>query len=242
MESAVALTASTGEMNCDDNSTVALTSKVLNSWVTLAIPGSWLGSASQGGAAPAASSSQVSPASLQAPATEFRQLLAIWDQVRIELEKKHPDIAPYVGELAPMPVSGAPDSFSLEFGDTFCFRRMKSPEKQASFLGLVREVTGAPWNARLIHEGQELLVRTVPPPDPARDSAETAADSGRASPDSARGADDSGRAPHDSSDSAEAATGPSSSEGNAGTTAQAGGISKDPVVTKSVELFSGRLI
>ncbi len=156
----------------------------------------------------------------------FYHLQSIWDQVRIELETKHPDMAPFFKESAPAPVPGAADTFILELRNEFYFRQMKSPARQEALLNLVREVSRTPWKIRMECEGRPpLLLKREPqavtgegsyssacPPTPGEGAAL------RFSP------GEGGRS----------ASPPSPAAGE--------GISRSPIVLKSVDLFKGRLV
>jgi len=147
-------------------------------------------------------------------------LLSVWDQIRVELDQKHPDIAPYFKDLTPSLLSDSPDTFLLEFRNDFCCRQMKSARKQEAFLAVVREVSRAPWKLRMesaenghplagIPLSGSLKTPSVTPP--------------LGLPESARGSS--------LKEPPKAAPQPGQE-----------GISKSPIVKKSLDLFNGRLV
>jgi len=177
-------------------------------------------------------------------ACDFRSLLSVWGQIGIELESKHPDIAPIFRDREPVP-SSEDDLFSIELGNDFYFRQMKSSQRLGSFLAVVREVSGAPWRFRLQHSGK-VIPSPAGAPAPAP-PAGTAARGGRSGAETAPG---NGKSSHESAEPActeEAApTAGKSSQGRmAGGPpqgARADSLSRSPLVKKSLDLFNGRLV
>ncbi len=156
----------------------------------------------------------------------FYHLQSIWDQVRIELETKHPDMAPFFKESAPAPVPGAADTFILELRNEFYFRQMKSPARQEALLNLVREVSRTPWKIRMECEGRPPLLLNREP----QAVAGAGSYSSPAPPTPGEGA----------------ASPFSPGEGGRSTSlplpAASEGISRSSIVLKSVDLFKGRLL
>jgi len=156
-----------------------------------------------------------------APPSSLRDLLSVWDQVRVELESKHPDIAPYFRDVVPEATPDGPDTFAVELHSEFYFRQMKAPARQEVFLGLVRDVSRFAWKAMLRHEGKTIvaapgLTSTPSPP--------------------------SGVVREPLAPTPVVASPPVPAPGDGASSAKGDGISKNPVVKKSVELFSGRLV
>ncbi len=152
------------------------------------------------------------------PSPGLNQLLSVWDQIRIELEARHPDLAPFFRDITPG-ASSEPDTFTVEIRNEFCFRQMKAANRQESFLGLVREVAGYPWKALIRHEGK--VITATPPLD-------------RPGPLGPTG----GQEPRQGRIS----EGPGTETLPKSHPANGEGISRSPVVKKSVELFGGRLV
>ncbi|MBI4603048.1 MAG: DNA polymerase III subunit gamma/tau [Planctomycetes bacterium] len=176
-------------------------------------------------ATPAAAAAAETSAETPAPAPgrgaalDFRKLLQVWDQVRVELEEKHPDIAPFFKDASPAVVSGDPEAFAIQIRDEFYFRQLRSGARQEAFLALVRDVSGMPWKLRLEHGGKVLNAALSP-----------------AGPAGLPGAQDAPAGPTPAP--APAPPGPARGPGP-----QAGeGISRDPIVRTSVDLFKGRLV
>jgi DNA polymerase-3 subunit gamma/tau len=91
---------------------------------------------------------------------DFRTLLSVWGQVGVELEARHPDIAPYFKEREPAPAPESADTFVFELEKDFYFRQMRMPERLQAFVGIVRDVSRAPWRCRLEHAGKSLQFPT----------------------------------------------------------------------------------
>jgi hypothetical protein len=145
--------------------------------------------------------------------TEFRRLASLWDQIQIELEREHPGVAPFVRESTPAAMPGSADTFIVEVENEFYLRQMKTSARQEAFLSVVREVTGAPWKVR-VEQGTRVA---------------RAAGAVEAAP----GPGPSGQGASGGTEGARAApASPPRSEG----------ISKNPIVRKSVDLFGGRLV
>lgn len=161
-----------------------------------------------------------SPAASAEP--DFRHLLSVWDQIRVELDLKHPDIAPYFKDLTPSPLPGFPGTFLLEFRNEFYYRQMKSGRKQDALLEVVREVSRASWKLRMDQggNGQDSPAPGIPLGGSLKSPAASATPSAR-----------SGRPPSTSRE----ALAPPAKPGQ-------DGISKSPIVKKSLDLFNGRLV
>jgi len=178
-------------------------------------------------------------------ACDFRSLLAVWGQIGVELEAKHPDIAPIFRDREPIP-SSEEDLFSIELANDFYFRQMKSGQRLGAFLSVVREVAGAPWRFRLQHAGKVIPSPAGPPAPAAATGA--AARGGRTGAEAMAG---NGKPSHESADpagteEAAPAAGTASQGRTAGIPPQGAArgesLSRSPLVKKSIELFNGRLV
>jgi DNA polymerase-3 subunit gamma/tau len=199
-----------------------------------------------------------------ATALDFRTLVSVWGQIGIELEERHPDIAPYFKEGSPAPAPGLPDTFVFELSKEFYFRQLRSPAKVEAFVGTVREVTGEPWKARLEHSGKAIPIAgslAAPVLVPARKENGRALRAGAESPEGGElgpgGPPDPAttgepRAPGPVTTSispAPPAAGPPPAPAAASRdaardrgAARGDGIAKSPIVKKSLDLFNGRLV
>ena len=174
-------------------------------------------------------------ASSHGPSTalDFRTLLSVWGQVGIELEAKHPDIAPYFKDRQPAPAVESVDTFVFELEKEFYFRQMRLPERIQSFLAIVRDVSGAPWKCRLEHAGKSLQSPSLSP--------RPEGPNGGAGPGPAQGPG----LPADSSRQLLAerpGTGGPAAAQPAPARDRGDGISRSAIVKRSVDLFRGRLV
>jgi len=160
-------------------------------------------------------------------ATEFRALQSMWGQIGIELESKHPELAPLFRDVQPAPAPGEADAFRVDLKDEFHFRQLtKSAARQDAFLRLVQDVTRAPWRALVGHGGRVLRLKVAAvraePAEVVRGPKAVPAPIPSPTPTPRRG------------DAKE--------EGGGATARQGDGIAKSPIVIKSIDLFRGRLV
>ena len=169
------------------------------------------------------------PLERPAPDADFSHLLSVWDQIRVELDAKHPEIAPYFRDLKPSPLPGTPGAFLLEFRNDFYLRQMKSAQRQEAFLEVVREVARAPWKLRMekAGNGQEASGRS-----PAGSSGIPLGGSLKA-PSALSAVSPSGT---------DVASAPAPKEAQKPAPSPQEGIAKSAIVKKSIELFNGRLV
>ena len=195
--------------------------------------GSWEGPGAAAEPAGGSSRAEAGDASAQPPPAplDFAHLRSLWDQIRIELEARHPEMGPYLKELSPRPSAESAGLFLLEIKNPFYLRQMKSAAKQQALVEVVREVTGAPW---------KVSVTSAPPAGGATAGAARTGGAGAAQPPGVAG-------------SPESRVGPAERmEGAAGKAARARepppgaapseGLSTNPIVKKSLDLFGGRLV
>ena len=187
-------------------------------------PGS-RGPVSAGPGSPTAASTLRSATSTGESTCDRERLRSLWNQVQIEMQSKHPDIAPYISEVRAVPGSGDngdSDSLTLIFRNDFYWRQMKSKRRLEMCEQLIREVTGEPWKLRLEFD-PEFHERTS-----AKDSASrgTEGEPAASTPgDTSRGEKGAGEP---------SKTSPSSSS--------SGNLRDHPLVKKSIDLFDGHLI
>jgi DNA polymerase-3 subunit gamma/tau len=155
---------------------------------------------------------------------DFRHLLSVWDQIRVELDAKHPDMAPYFKDLTPAPVPGNPGVFLIEFKNDFSLRQMKSGRKQDAFLEVVREVARAPWKLQMDKTGSGQM--------PARTPSGIRLGGSLKAPASLS-------TPH--AGDAAAGSAPTSRDAQPASGLQEG-IARSALVKKSIDLFKGRLV
>ena len=177
-------------------------------------------------------------------ACDFRSLLAVWGQIGIELEGKHPDIAPIFRDREPVS-SSEEDLFSIELANDFYFRQMKSPQRLGALLSVVREVSGAPWRFRLQHSGK-VIPSPAGLPGPtagapgaagkAGAGAEAAAGNGKSSHESAElaGTEEAAPAARPAPEASPPVPPPRGTRGDS--------LARSPLVKKSLDLFNGRLV
>jgi DNA polymerase-3 subunit gamma/tau len=99
-------------------------------------------------------------------APDFRRLESLWDQVQIEVEQKHPSIAPYLKGLRPQPVPGEEGVVRIGLRGEFHLRQMRAEANQQALVDVVRDVTGAPWRIRLQPASGGGARVVVPSPSP----------------------------------------------------------------------------
>ena len=85
-------------------------------------------------------------------AADFARLQSLWEQFRIELEAKHPDVAPFFKDIAPERDPAREDTILLRFTDEFCCRQMKGARRLEVFEALLCEVTGSSWRTRMDYD------------------------------------------------------------------------------------------
>jgi DNA polymerase III gamma/tau subunit len=205
------------------------------------------------------------------PGYDFGALNELWDQIRIELESKHPDIAPFFKEVRPEPAQGVTDTVRLRFPDEFFQRQMKASGRQQVLEDVVRAVTATPWKFLMEHlpPGVEVTsiggvgpTRLQAPPAPTVEKAtstEQAPPARSSRPQSARAPSsrpqdprtggiqarpDSNIAPavEDGGDASEESRTPGATTPQGGGRPGGDGIAKDPIVLKSIDLFKGRIV
>ena len=78
---------------------------------------------------------------------ERQQLDALWEQITIEIRRRHPPVASFLaaGALLPQSPDRPAGQLSFALADEFMLSQLKAPHRKALFENLVREVTGAPW-------------------------------------------------------------------------------------------------
>jgi hypothetical protein len=157
----------------------------------------------------------VSSAEGASPALDARHLLALWDQIQVELAVKYPGIAPLLRDVTPAADKHAPNTFVLAVATDFYYRQLRSTKNLEPLLEVVREVTGAPWKCRVI--------RAVAATLPAEPGAANGAGLPTKTPPPEDGAQPGGEVPP-----AEAAAGQR--------------LSGSGIVQKTLDLFGGRLV
>jgi DNA polymerase-3 subunit gamma/tau len=162
---------------------------------------------------------------------DFAHLRSLWDQIRIELEARHPEMGPYLKELSPRPAAESAGLFCLEIKNPFYLRQMKSAAKQQALVEVVREVTGAPW---------KVSVTSAPPAGGAPAGGARTAAGGASPPPGAAGSPESRASPADPA--AGAAGKAARAREPPPAAAPPDGLSTNPIVKKSLDLFGGRLV
>lgn len=79
---------------------------------------------------------------------DWDRLSRLWEQIGIELQNHHPQIAPCVRGVVPIALAGTSDTLLLRFGDDFTWKMMEGKRRE-TVEELVRSVTGQPWNVKL---------------------------------------------------------------------------------------------
>jgi DNA polymerase-3 subunit gamma/tau len=105
------------------------------------------------GAAPAMQAAESAGPAAGAPAVvfDFARLGSLWEQICIEIQSQHPEIAPYLKDASPLePRSDVREGILvLGFGNEFYHRQMKLPRRLEVCERVVREVTAQPWKIRM---------------------------------------------------------------------------------------------
>ncbi|HLU48527.1 MAG TPA: hypothetical protein VK116_10600, partial [Planctomycetota bacterium] len=117
-------------------------------------------------------STAVSSATSADTPVDPRRLLALWDQIHIELQDRHPNIAPLVAGGAPTP--HADGTLIVRLGKRFSWTQMRSGPKLAIYEELVRDVTGAPWKIRIEYDASLEGRASAPASNPYAASPESA--------------------------------------------------------------------
>ena len=93
-------------------------------------------------------------------ALDERAFFQLWDQICIELEKRHPEIAPFFKGVQPKRIPDRLDTLRLDFHDEFFQRQMAAPRRQKAFEEVVHGVTGAPWRFVMEYSAQPTAAGT----------------------------------------------------------------------------------
>jgi DNA polymerase-3 subunit gamma/tau len=155
-------------------------------------------------------------------ALDEKAFFQLWDQICIELEKQHPEIAPFFKGLMPKVLPDRPGTLRVDFHDEFFQRQMVVPRRQKAFEEVVHQVTQAPWHFVMEYRARSTAPAGGPAAVDGGGSPSVAATRGaaRAAPASPPPRDEAARTQDDSS----------------------APITDHPLVQKSLDLFKGRIV
>lgn len=115
----------------------------------------------------------------------FPDLIAVWGQIMIELREKNPQVAPFLSGVSPQADPGERDTIVLALEDPFYCQRMRSPQNTRDLTDLIRDVSRAPWNIKVVQDESRPTADT-------ENGGGAAESSGAAASEAARGAGGAG--------------------------------------------------